>query len=119
MASKLNLSTVGMCIGDLKRALAKCSDDMKFDLVLNVHGRKKQDSQCTKLSKLCYKLANALHETMRCVSVCAEKEKKTGEKTVYYEGKKGFNCGAVQLEKDTQGILDSFYEELVQIDMLA
>ena len=108
----------GQClIGDLKRALDNCNNDSRFEFVLCTNDLEKEDVVVSRFKDLCSKMYKLLDAASACIDKCAEKEKKYGLNSIYYEGDKGYNVGARQLSKDVSDFLKCYYKELVQIDL--
>ena len=119
--SKKKIFNIGNCdcsIGDLKRALDRCNNDSKFNFVLCTNEPKKEDAIVYRLEDLCTEMYDLLVSTSMCIDVCAKEEEKYGGKSIYYEGNKGYNCGAKQLAKDVKDFLDYYHKERVQIDLM-
>ena len=108
----------GPCvIGDLKRALDNCSNDSRFELVLCTNEPEKEDVVVSRLKDLCSEMYKLLDAASECIDICAEKEKKYGQNSIYYEADKGYNVGARQLAKDVRDFLEYYHKERVQIDL--
>ena len=107
----------GRCqVEDLKTFLGECNDNSYFKLKLCIDEPQKENAVVSRLEDLCSDLHRLLVAASICVDKCAAKEK-NGHKTIYYEGDKGYNCGARQLAKDIREMLNNYCKERVQIDL--
>lgn len=101
----------GRCrVEDLKTFLGECNDNSYFELKLCIDEPQKENAVVSRLKDLCSDLHRLLVNALVCVEKSAKEEHKTKKKTIYYEGDKGYNCGASQLAKDIREILIHFYK---------
>ena len=111
----------GMChVGDLKNALQQCDDNSNYTVNLVICEPEKENAEISRLKVLCESLYCMLVNTSMCVDVCADNEKILNQNVIYYEGhNSGYgNGGAVQLQKDLKEIMNNYYKERVQIDLI-
>ena len=95
----------------------KAHKDSTFKIKLCFDDGKDWSTRSDKLIVLCNKLYNKLIDAQRCIEVCADLESKNDEHCIYYDKRQGFNGGATDLLKDVKELLDSYHDELVQIDL--
>ena len=112
----ITLSDFSIQVSDLKEALEKLDSNDELCVKLVSGHRKKDDEVVAGLKILCNKLYQALCYANRCVEVCAENEKKTGELSIYYFHRNQ-NVGATGLLAYINALLDNYYHKLIQIDL--
>lgn len=122
MAKKsIVLGTSGnVSVNDLIAALQSCKDSDRFTLKLCIDQKlSKTETESANLRKMLYAMYELLIDAKKCVSICADHEAKTSEKTIYYDKHSGPNSGATGLLKDIDAQLNSYCSDLVQIDLKA
>ena len=121
MAKKRRTVAVGIGLSNvevLKNALSKCKDTSQYTIKLCFDENK--DEHCeteTLLRQECSKLYLALADALKCIEICARREKRLDDNIIYYDTGHGHNVGARGLLEDVKVLLDNYHKFLVELDI--
>lgn len=120
MEKSITIGNSACSVKDMIDALQNNKDVWRFKIKLCIE---KEDDKNEKTAmdmtiRLCSELYIALLDARKAIEACADIEKKTGEKTIYYDKYYNGNGGATHLLKQTNEILDNYHKRCVQIDLL-
>lgn len=119
----ITLADSNCTVDDLKKALRHCKKGSTFTVRLcldddDEDGMTVPAQAYNDLMYLCNSLYRRLCDARQCVQVFADTEKKTGENTIYYDSRSGFNGGARDLLQDIDELADKYHKSLVQLDLI-